>query len=83
MSNFLLGLYYDTIGQEDKAKAELHLDTLKAKKDYWLKVAILCAVVGIAGAFFTYGISLLLLLVSARKMQLYYTKKEEPQKQDA
>jgi hypothetical protein len=74
--NFFKGLWYDTIGQEDKAKKILSLNTLEEKKDYWKQVAIFCGVVGIAGAFFTYGISLLLLLVSARKMQLYYTKKQ-------
>jgi len=73
---FWSALFFDTVGAEDKAHDIMSLDTLQEKKDYWLNVALLCAIVGGVAAPFTYGISLLLLLVSARKMQLYFTKKE-------
>lgn len=75
---FWQALYYDTINQEDKAKALLGLDDIAAHKNYWLNVAVLCAVAGVAGAPFTYGVSLLLLFVTLRKLQMYKNKKEAP-----
>jgi hypothetical protein len=74
---FWAALFYDAVGAEDKAHKVMSLDTLDEKKDYWLNVAGVCATAGIIGAPFTYYLSLLLLLVSARKMQLYFTKKGE------
>lgn len=73
---FWQALFYDTLGNDDKAEAIMEMDTVPEKKAYWLNVAIFCAVVGGVGAAFTYGLSLLLLLVSARKMWMYATKKE-------
>lgn len=77
---FWAALFYDAVGAEDKAHKVMSLDTLDEKKDYWLNVAGVCATAGIllAPVFPPWSyLSLLLLLVSARKMQLYFTKKGE------
>jgi len=71
-------LWQDTIGQEDKAKATLGLDTLAKKQDFWYTTAVLCAVVGVLAAVPTYGVSLALLLVTWRKWDLIRSKKETP-----
>jgi len=71
---FLKALIYDTIGQDDKAHDIVGHD-LKSKNKQRTQTAIFCAVVAVVGAPFTMGISLALLLVSARKMQMVWKDK--------
>lgn len=71
MLDFIKNLWFDLIGKEDKTS----LKSLKEKNNYRLTVAAIVAAIAVAGIPLTGGWSLLLLLVSARKLHLVATDK--------
>lgn len=81
---WLVAYGYDALGNipgfgwaEDKTKDMLGLTTLEAKKEYWTQAAIFSLAWGVAGAPFTFGISLVAgIIVVVAKVRLILTKKE-------